>query len=69
MTTSTTPQPEEFRLVLRSVPDADGVPTIHRLRRFLKMALRGYGLKCTSAERVTDGNTTNHQEESRPCTL
>jgi hypothetical protein len=39
---------ERYRIDLESIPDF-GAPPIIRLRRFLKAALRAYGLKCTSA--------------------
>ncbi len=36
-----------FALTLEAVPSWNGPPAIIRLRRFLKAALRSYGLKCT----------------------
>ena len=41
---------ERFALVLQAVPDPDGAPSIIRLRRFLKMALRSFGLRCVKIE-------------------
>lgn len=43
---------ERFALVRQAVPDPGGAPAIIRLRRFLKMALRSYGLRCTRCEPV-----------------
>ena len=40
-----------FALTLQAVPGSD-VPAIIRLRRFLKAALRGYGLRCIRAEEI-----------------
>jgi hypothetical protein len=37
---------ERFAIVLQATTDRDDVPAIIRLRRFLKMALRSYGLRC-----------------------
>jgi hypothetical protein len=39
---------ETYRLTLEALPDG-GAPPIIRLRRFLKAALRSYGLRCTAA--------------------
>jgi hypothetical protein len=41
-------QRERFSLTLEAPPDG-GAPGPIRLKRFLKMALRAYGLRCTSA--------------------
>jgi hypothetical protein len=38
---------ERYRLTLEALPDG-GAPPIIRLRRFLKAALRSYGLRCTA---------------------
>lgn len=35
-----------FALTLEALPSWDGPPAIIRLRKFLKAALRSYGLKC-----------------------
>ena len=43
---------ERYALTLESLPD--DAPPIIRLRRFLKMALRAYGLRCTSAVQLHD---------------
>lgn len=43
-----TPPREKFRLDLEALPDG-GAPAVIRLKRFLKMALRAYGLRCTAA--------------------
>ena len=43
------PQPRErYRLDLEALPDG-GAPAAIRLKRFLKMALRAYGLRCVAA--------------------
>jgi len=39
-----------YRIVLRPVPMAGYAPPIIRLRRFLKAALRQYGLRCVECE-------------------
>ena len=49
------PEPPTYRIVLRPTPG--GPPPIIRLRRFLKAALRGYGLRCLSAEELPAGKT------------
>jgi hypothetical protein len=41
-----------YRLTLRAT--GDGPPAIIRLRRFLKAALRGYGLRCLSVEEMPE---------------
>jgi hypothetical protein len=38
---------ERYQLTLEALPDS--APAVIRLRRFLKAALRAYGLRCTSA--------------------
>jgi hypothetical protein len=43
-----------FALELRDCGDADSAPVIIRLRSFLKMALRGYRLRCTRAVELHD---------------
>jgi hypothetical protein len=45
-----TEQPSDYRITLQPLPDR--IPGIARLRRFLKMALRGYGLRCVRNEEV-----------------
>ena len=40
-----------FALTLEAVPGSD-VPAAIRLKRFLKSALRAYGLRCTRAEEI-----------------
>ena len=49
---ATKPAGQTWTLVLRAVPDP--VPAICRLRRFLKGALRGYGLRCERIEETRD---------------
>lgn len=49
-----------YRLTLRA--SADGPPAIVRLRHFLKMALRAYGLKCLTAEQIADASDTRAQD-------
>jgi hypothetical protein len=44
--------PVRFALVLQAMPDPSGAPAIIRLRRFLKMALRSYGMKCIRCEAI-----------------
>jgi hypothetical protein len=39
---------ERYRLDLEAMPDG-GAPAVIRLKRFLKAALRSYGLRCTAA--------------------
>jgi hypothetical protein len=43
---------EEFEPRIRALPD-DDAPPIVRLRRLLKILLRGYGFRCTSVRDVT----------------
>ena len=50
------PRCGRFALVLQAVPDPGGAPAIIRLRRFLKMALRSYGLRCVRCERAEGHN-------------
>jgi hypothetical protein len=40
----------EFLIRLRGLPDS--VPVYQRLKRFLKMAIRGYGLVCVHSEEI-----------------
>lgn len=40
-----------YALTLEAVPGGD-VPATIRLKRFLKAALRGYGLRCTEAREI-----------------
>lgn len=54
---------ERYRLDLEAVPDF-GAPAVIRLRRFLKAALRAYGLRCTSAvELHPDGEEAGPPEK------
>lgn len=46
------PEQPDYRLTVRPIGPADPPPAI-RLRRFLKLALRGFGLKCIDVEEVT----------------
>jgi hypothetical protein len=46
-------EPERFQLTVEAVPGWGDVPAIIRLRRFLKAALRSYGLRCTEAREIT----------------
>ena len=46
-----------FALTLESVPGSD-VPAAVRLKRFLKAALRGYGLKCTECRETGPQSNT-----------
>ena len=41
-----------FALVLQAAPGWGNVPATIRLKRFLKAALRSYGLKCTEAREI-----------------
>lgn len=54
-----------YRLELR--PLASDVPAAVRLRRFLKSALRGYQLRCTSVEEVIEKESERNpaQEKGR----
>lgn len=62
--TSATP-PERFALVLRAVPDPGGVPAIIRLRRFLKMSLRSYGLRCVSIRPALESDARGETKTGR----
>ena len=44
------PPKPAFALTLQAVPGWGDVPAINRLRRFLKAALRSYGLRCVRCE-------------------
>ncbi len=46
--------PEQFTLTLRALPAWGDVPATIRLKRFLKAALRSYGLKCTECREAPD---------------
>ena len=52
----------EFKVV--AVPNFDGPPVIIRLRKFLKAALRAYGLRCVDCRetprRSTESTTIEH---------
>ena len=56
------PTTEIYTITLRPLPDPDGVPSIIRLRKFLKMSLRGYGLRCVRCEAVTDVSEEDEEE-------
>ncbi len=43
-------QPGDYHVILRPLPDT--VPGVVRLRRFLKTALRGFGLRCVTVDEV-----------------
>jgi hypothetical protein len=58
---STNPQPGDFRLTIR--PGRDAVPTVVRLRRLLKMLLRGYGFRCISVEELPASVAPAAQDE------
>jgi hypothetical protein len=57
----------DFLIRLRPCPDA--VPAVTRLKRLLKMARRGYGLRCIEAQEVKpDGEAVNvevHDDAAR----
>ena len=54
------PDRQRFLIELR---DAGGdTPVVIRLRHFLKAALRSWGLRCTDARELTDGQ---HQADLR----
>ncbi len=53
---------EAYHLTLVPVPDS--VPGIIRLRRFLKLALRGFGLRCVSVEPVSEASGQPDQANS-----
>ena len=46
---------ERFRLLVEIIPD--DVPASVMLKKFLKRALRAFGVKCISAEAVPIGDT------------
>ena len=54
-TTNSTGKPT-FALTLQAVPGWGNVPATIRLKRFLKAALRGYGLRCTEAREIIPAN-------------
>lgn len=58
MAPRTTTTTEQFTLTLRPLPGWD-VPAIIRLRKFLKMALRSYGLRCVEIRPAEAGGTTS----------
>lgn len=62
-TTTTRRQPERFQVTLQAMPSE--VPVIIRLRKFQKAALRSYGLRCTSAERLGDKHDFPHVWQPR----
>jgi hypothetical protein len=47
----TTTDREQYTITLRAEPGFD-VPAVVRLRKFLKEALRGWGLRCVEAREV-----------------
>ena len=58
------PTTELYTITLRPLPDPDGVPPLIRLRKFLKMSLRGYGLRCVRCEAVPEtGEEIDEWEE------
>jgi hypothetical protein len=52
----------DYAVILR--PLADGVPGPVRLRRYLKLALRGYRLRCVRVEAIAHDDKTT---EGRNC--
>ncbi len=54
---------ERYTIVVQSVPGSD-VPVINRLRRFLKMALRAYSLRCVEIREMSA--TTPPRPSPRP---
>jgi hypothetical protein len=71
------PEPSEFRLTLRAEKGAKWqAPGIVRLRRFLKCALRAFGLRCVDARpapspenpapRLKAGTMTKSAPEAKP---
>jgi hypothetical protein len=66
--TTAAPDPEDnsatqYVLVLRPLHDADGVPAIVRLRKLLKVALRGYRLRCVSARETAGARNLDQPDE------
>jgi len=55
---------ERFALTLEAIPDG-GAPAVIRLRRFLKAALRSYGLRCTFAVALADDPGTPASDSER----
>jgi hypothetical protein len=41
-----------FEITLEALPTDDGAPPVVRLRRFLKAALRSFGLRCVECRQV-----------------
>jgi hypothetical protein len=55
--------PARFALVIRSEPLKPGEPPIEiRLRRFLKLALRAFGLRCESITPAAPENPAQNTE-------
>jgi hypothetical protein len=50
-------QRERFNLTLEALPDS--APAVIRLKRFLKAALRSYGLRCTAAVQLHGDSPTS----------
>ena len=62
----TKPSGQAFRLVLRSVPSP--IPAVVRLRRFLKSALRAYGLRAVKVEAIEENEVNNGKEATESAT-
>jgi hypothetical protein len=54
----------KFAIELRAIPGP--VPPEIRLRRFLKMALRGYGLRCTGCREVAAEQNESDGQGEKP---
>jgi hypothetical protein len=60
------PAKPTFALTLEAVPSWGGVPVIIRLRRFLKMALRSYGMRCLECRETPAQPQATGRTEHRP---
>jgi siroheme synthase (precorrin-2 oxidase/ferrochelatase) len=60
--------PREIQVTLTAT--GNGPPLAIRVRRFLKAALRGYGLRCTSIEEMpTRASSVDQGERTNPVTV
>jgi hypothetical protein len=60
-----TATPERFTLTLQALPGRGAASAIIRLRRFLKAALRSYGLRCVRCEAADSALTPLGAEQPR----
>jgi hypothetical protein len=59
-----TERPGDWLLTFRS--EGEGPPTVLRVRRLLKAALRAYGLRCVRVDEVPDDGKVNDDGRSDP---